>query len=180
MRDKWDTREDYRRATIGHAVGLCENVYTAGKPKAEAVSEPSVREGYQYLTATQQLEHFAGCVYVRDAHRVLTPPPDGAMLKPEQFKATYGGYLFAIDSQGHKEVKNAFEAFTESQSHNFPKAHGTCFRPELPPGQIIQEEGRTLVNVYVPAPTDATPGDVGPFLAHLAIELTLLAYLVLR
>lgn len=169
MRDKWDMREDYRRATIGHAVGLCENVYTAGKPKAETVPEPSAREGYQYLTATQQLEHFAGCVYVRDAHRVFVP--DGAMLKPEQFKATYGGYLFAIDSQGHKEVKNAFEAFTESQSHNFPKVHGVCFRPEVPSGQLIQEEGRALVNIYVPILTDATPGDVGPFLTHLAAML---------
>ena len=167
MRDKWEMREDYRRATIGHAVGLCENIYTAGKPKAEIAPEilADGREGYQYLTATQQLEYFISCVYVRDAHRVLVP--DGAMLKPEQFKATYGGYLFAMDNQGHKDVKNAFEAFTESQAYNFPKAHGVCFRPEIPPGEIVDEEGRTLVNIYVPISTEATPGDVQPFLQHL-------------
>lgn len=122
--------------------------------------------GGQFLDADRQLEHFVGCVYVQDVDRVLTP--SGAMLKPSQFNATYGGYEFQMDDGGQKTAKKAWEAFTESRVIRFPKAESVRFDPTLPPGHIIREEGRVLVNSYVPVEVERTAGDVTPFLNHLA------------
>jgi len=176
VRDKWLDREDYRNATILHAVGHCTAVYTGGAPK-EPVEPAAVmtdqtcteRMGFQYLAAGEQIKHFAGCVYIRDIHRVFTP--DGALLKPEQFKAAYGGYTFALDTVNGKTTRNAWDAFTESMAVHFPKAHGMCFRPEQPPGVMIEEEGVKLVNTYIPVDIRRMQGDASPFLNHLATVL---------
>lgn len=179
-REKWENRPDYRQRTILHAVGHCSNVYGARPEPEPAAAQPAsvepqgvmqqatagLRDGYQFLAVTQQVEHFTGCVYVRSLHRAFTP--DGDLLKPEQFRTTYGGYVFALDLIADKTTKNAWEAFTESQGYNFPKAHEACFRPEHAPGVLIEEEGRTLVNTYVPTPTPQQAGDPRPFLDHLA------------
>ena len=176
-RDKWETREDYRYSTIKHAVGHCRDVL-GKRPEVDPASVPDsvtpaeamsgssdMRSGFQYLAVTQQLEHFGGCVYIRDLHRVFTP--DGALLKAEQFKAVYGGYVFALDSMNDKTSKNAWEVFTESQAVNFPKAHDVCFRPERKPGDIFTEEGQLFVNTYVPAGVERKDGDPAPFLDHV-------------
>jgi len=121
--------------------------------------------GFQYFNATMQQEHFAGCVYIQDLHRIYTP--SGAMLKSEQFNAVYGGYVFQLDEMGDKTTRKAWDAFTESQAVRFPKAESSCFRPELAQGEIIDEEGITLVNTYVPLTTDSAQGDISMFLTHL-------------
>ena len=167
-REKWD-REDYRRRTVLGACSRCRDVY-GGKRPASPVPTPTAadgayRAGYQYLSVSQQAEFFKGCVYVRDLHRMFTP--DGALLKPEQYKSMYGGWVFALDDQGTKTTRNAWEAFTESQGLHNPKVFNACFRPELPSGQILQEAGESLVNIYAPARVEMTPGDVTPFLRHL-------------
>src|SRR3546814_4149290 len=72
--------------------------------------------------------------------------PNGDLLKPEQFKATKGGYEFQIDPNGGRSSKNAFEVFTESRCTKFPKADAICFRPDVTPGAIIEKEGRRYVN----------------------------------
>jgi hypothetical protein len=122
--------------------------------------------GYQYLAVNAQEEFFKGCVYIQDMHRIFTP--SGDFLKQEQFNATYGGYVFPLDDTGEKTTRKAWEAFTESQVYRFPKAQGTCFRPGLPPGAIIKEEGRILVNTYTPIEVRRLKGDVAPFLELLA------------
>lgn len=177
-RDKWLDREAYRRSTILLAVSRCSEAYSSKKPDtAESVEAPTpveptevapgeIRPGFQYLAITQQVELFKGCTYVRDAHKAFTP--DGSLLKPDQFKVHYGGYVFALDSFNDKTTKNAWEVFTESQALNFPKAHGTCFRPECPPGGIIEEESQLLLNTYIPIKTERRIGDPAPFLDHLA------------
>ena len=42
-----------------------------------------------------------------------------------------------------------------------------AFRPLEKPGALIKEEGRTLINAYVPVDTPRIAGDVTPFLRHL-------------
>lgn len=124
-------------------------------------------EGYQYLGITQQLEHFAGCAYIQDMHRILTPT--GALLKSEQFNATYGGYSFQMESEGSsKTTKKAWEAFTESQCIRFPKAEKMAFDPLRAPGEISVRDGQSFVNIYQPIETPSAPGDVTLFLEHLA------------
>ena len=164
-RDKWVDREDYRRMTIIHAVSHCTAVY-GGKRKAEIVeADGMLPEGDRIMTITQVAEFFKGFVYVRDVHRVYTP--DGALLKPDQFKAYYAGRLWAMDAYNDDKTKNAFEAFVENRALTFPRAHSICFRPELPSGAMVEEDGPALVNTYTPAYVTRTPGDASPFLTLL-------------
>jgi hypothetical protein len=113
----------------------------------------------------QMKELFKGCTYVVDQHRVLVP--GGKLLKPEQFKALYGGYTFAMDLRNEKTTRNAFEALTESQALRAPKVDGTCFRPDLPPGAVVTTEGRSRVNTWWPPKVDRVPGSVEPFISHM-------------
>ena len=166
-REKWENRPDYRERTVLYAVSLCRNVYS--QTNALADTGEDLRAGFQYKTISDQIEYFAGCVYIRDLHRIFTP--DGALLKSEQFRAMYGGQTFALDSVNGKVGKNAWEAFTESQGYDFPKAHGVCFRPEEKPGAMIREENRDLVNTYVPIETPRKAGDITPFLKHVGLVL---------
>jgi primase-polymerase (primpol)-like protein len=134
-----------------------------------ASTQPTIVTGFQYLAAEQQLEHFKGCVYVQDVHRILTPK--GAMLKAEQFNATYGGYIFQLDESGDKVTRKAWEAYTESQIIRYPKAESSCFRPDLQPGAIVDVDGHKLVNSYVPVTTRQQAGDITPFIRHLSLLL---------
>lgn len=169
VRDKWD-REDYLVRTIERAVGMQKDVYAGGAIKEVSVetlvAQPVRRTGYQLLDATTQIDYFKDCVYIQDMHRVFMP--DGSLLKPEQFNAVMGGYVFALDDIADKTTRKAFEVLTESQAVRFVKAHATTFKPCSPRGAIIEQDGRRLLNTYVPVDVDKTPGDVTPFLQHLA------------
>jgi hypothetical protein len=178
MRDKWDEQRGdklYSEKTILHAVGHCQQVYGTRATDRDTTPpgepEPAdpltgLRAGYQLIPVSSQVEYFAGCVYVRSEDAILVP--DGALLKPSPFKAMYGGYQFCLDNANEKVTKSAWEAFTESQGYHFPKAHETCFRPECPPAAIIPEEGRTLVNTYVPIETPRVAGDASRFTDFVA------------
>jgi len=141
-------------------------VNTAAAPLAQALTEPKILSGYQYLGANQQIEYFKGCVYIQDIHKVFTP--NGALLKSEQFNATYGGYTFQLDDGGDKVTRKAWEAFTESQIVRYPKAEAMAFRPLEAPGGLLKEDGRLLLNAYLPIETNRLEGDPAPFLLHLA------------
>lgn len=170
-RDKWDYHKKYMTLTIKGAVARCNKFYEKGSD-VDIVEQPTdnkasdkLREGPQLMSTDQQIAYFTNCVYVCDVHRMFTPT--GSILKAEQFNAMYGGYAFALDSDLDKTTKKAFEAFTESQCVSFPKADSSCFRPQLPSGSIINEEGFKLVNTYVPINIPTSTGDVTPFLTHL-------------
>lgn len=156
---------DGQDKTVQELVQSVKPVEAAADPFGDA-SGPEIVVGHQYLGATLQLEHFAGCVYIQNIHRVFTP--SGALLKSEQFNATYGGYIFQLDETGNKTTRKAWEAFTESQIVRWPKAESICFRPAYEPGTMLIENERKLVNTYVPVKTTSIPGDVTPFLTHLS------------
>lgn len=127
--------------------------------------EPQWRSGYQLVAGSSLMEHFKGCVYVTDAHRILTP--NGTMLKEAQFNALYGGYVFALDDNGDKTSRKAFEAFVESQCVAFPKVDGAIFSPRHKAGEVVLDEGRRLVNTYTPVDVRTVDGDPTPFLKHM-------------
>ena len=165
MRDKWVQRQQYRENTILKACGLCNKVYDKPRPDVSVerdVIEPTARVGDGFLLPSEQTELFKGCVYVRDIHKVFIP--SGGLLKSDQFRVMYGGYTFSMDNINSKTTKSAWEVFTESQAVNFPKAHKTCFRPELPVGKIVNEDGDTMVNTYVQIETRRVVGDPSPFI----------------
>jgi len=163
VRPKWDRRgDDYLRRTIIGACAKVARVYTGGQQPAEAVPGTS----YPYLTVDAQLDHFAGCCYITTLHRVLMP--NGLLLAPDAFRANMGNFDFQMYPDSGKPSKNAFETFTQSRCVTFPKADMLCFRPEHPPGQIVTDGGVRLVNTWVPPVVTMRPGDIGPWLNHMA------------
>ncbi|WP_144290184.1 DUF5906 domain-containing protein [Ideonella sp. A 288] len=170
-REKHD-RDDYLERTIDFVATNQREVLQDKPIEPLATAAPSTTppamttvDGNTFLNAVDQAALFAGCVYVVDAHRVLTPT--GVMLKPDQFRAKYGGYTFAMDARNERTSKDAFEAFTQSQVLRAPKVDGTCFRPGLPYGAIVTAGGRTRANTWVPAEVARCKGDATPFLDHL-------------
>ena len=182
-REKWQDRGDYYLPmTIRKAASRQTQFYNSNGSKPTPPSSPNspqpprppaipdaptelgdvkVTAGYQFMGLEQQLEHFRDCVYIRDLHKVFVP--DGSFLNTDRFKATYGGYVFALDNTGTKTSKNAWEVFTESQAYRFPKVHGVMFRTSLAPGQIVAYEGKTYVNTYTPITTKRVAGDASRF-----------------
>jgi hypothetical protein len=163
MRDKYRDREDYRRETIGGAARMCKKVYDQPQKTMPVPSQATSVQHEILLTVPEMIQHFAGCVYIRDTHKVLVP--DGAMLKPEQFNATFGGHIFQMMPDGTKPTRKAFEALTECIAHRFPQGKRPVFRPDLPTGSILPDNS---VNVYVKPEIRRAVGDVTPFMNFLA------------
>ena len=168
MRDKWDKvhRHDgatYGRMTIESAARICKRVFDRPKPEPKGVTSTGVETRHEvFLSTAEMVDHFDGCVYVRDDHRVLIP--DGTMLKPNQFDVIYGGHLFTMFPDGTKPSKSAFEAFTVNACHNFPKANGTVFRPDRPFGELTDK----MVNVYKSPDVEMREGDISRFTNFLS------------
>lgn len=183
-RDKWE-REDYLPRTILGAVGRQFDVLSdkvvepppmmpSQEPTASGVEvapvvietpKPTAVTGQTFVNPTEQVEFFKGCVYVRELHRALIP--GGIMLKPEQFKVHFGGYTFPLDSANERSTRDAWEAFTQSQSLRCPRADLPCFKPDQEPGAIINRGGQTFVNTFWPVSVPRKVGDASPFLNHL-------------
>lgn len=180
-REKYE-REDYLPRTVQNACAMQRDVLqdapvvpppsVPGPPSAPTAPPPPTagmqpREGATFLSPKQARMLFAGCFYVADVHRVLVP--GGNLYKPEQFKAVFGGYSFAMDARNERVSRNAFEAFTESQALRAPVVDGTCFQPRLTYGAVVTTEGRSRVNQFWPAQVRRVQGDATPFLRHVKL-----------
>lgn len=172
VRDKWH-REDYLPRTISEILARPGDVLTDRLPEPASLPQAAAQAptqadvtGQTFLGPDAQKTLFAGCVYVQDRHRVLTP--GGVLLKPDQFRVAFGGYVFAMDSVNERTSRNAWEAFTESQVLRAPRADTICFKPDQPPGAVINDSGRLRVNTWWPADVRRIKGDAAPFFAHLA------------
>lgn len=175
VRDKFD-RADYLPRTISNAVArqvdilsdkvLVEIDSAAAPVEAEGQPVPKLVDGTTFANSDDQLRLFAGCVYVTDIHRVFVP--GGSMLKPDQFRARYGGYQFTLDSANEKVTKDPWEAFVMSQSFRAPKVDSSWFKPNLVPGAVGERAGKTYVNTYWPVDVPRKVGDGTPFFTHLA------------
>ena len=169
VRRKWDYHKSYMERTITGACARQTTWYSVGAPvdmkDTSKIIEPVYREGYQMLSADEQIKLFKGCVYIAETNRIFTP--NGSMLKSDQFNAMYGGYSFVVDQEGEKTTKKAWEAFTESQVLHNPKVDSMTFRPDLKPCSIVESDGWRYVNTYVPIDVPMVEGDVTPFMTHL-------------
>jgi hypothetical protein len=171
-RDKWE-RDDYLPRTISETIARGGDVLQDKPTEAPSVPQASAAApmqadvtGHTFLSPEAQRALFSGCVYIQERHKVLVP--GGAMLKPDQFRVAFGGYVFAMDAVNERTTRNAWEAFTESQVLRAPRADTICFKPDQPPGAIINDSGRMRVNTYWPATIRRKQGDLTPFLTHLA------------
>lgn len=171
-RDKWE-RPDYLPRTIRQAVAKQTDVLrdkpTAAEvlnPATPVLSKEAVRvTGDTFLGPDAQIEFFKGCVYVFEVHRALVP--GGHLINPDRFRVKYGGFTFTMDDLNQRTTRDAWEAFTQSQSYRAPRVDRTCFRPDREPGDIILDGSRTLVNQWWPAGVHRVQGDASPFLDHL-------------
>lgn len=143
-----------------------ETVPNAAEPKKRTTLIP--RAG-GLLIESGQRKLFEGCVYVINPHRVVNP--EGRRLNQSQFDVLYGGYSFMMDPDGEKVQPSAWKCFTESQMFSCTKVDDYCFRPEHPPGAIVDDAGLMLINTYVPAAVRRTPGDVSLYLDLLERQL---------
>ena len=173
-RAKWDDRADYYLPrTILRSCSVSKDVAKGSAaplppevtPAAVKEAKVTLREGTGFLGHDGQLARFRGCVYVQSENRIFTP--EGALLNKSQFDASYGGYDFILDAQGQKMTSSAWESLMENRVYQAPFAHALCFRPECPPGGIIEAEGRLLLNTYVPIMTRREKGDPAKFLDFL-------------
>jgi hypothetical protein len=97
------------------------------------------------LTPAQQIDFFAGCVYVSGLHKVYAP--DRGLLKPGQFRAAFAGYVFMMDNANQRVTRNAWNAFTQSEALRPPIVGSTCSRPDLARGTIVEEGGVRYLNL---------------------------------
>jgi primase-polymerase (primpol)-like protein len=134
-------------------------------PMDTSVKEATIINGYQFMGPEKQLEYFRDCVYVVEQHAIFTPA--NGFLKPEQFTGKYSGFSFQIDELGGKTSRDPWDVFIKSQAVRFPKVDRSCFRPHLPPGTVLMEEGATLFNSYVPYAAPLKSGDASPFIDHV-------------
>ena len=169
VRDKWDRRErgpGYLKTTIMRACAVSDDVYGVAPVPMVVQGDDNYRVGLQFLSINGQPEYFKGCVYI-GVFNAIYSPDTSYLMKPDQFKAIYGGYIFAIDSMNDKTTEDAWKAFTQSRAINFPKVDTVCFKPLIPQGEIIDEEGITMVNTHVEINIERTKGDASPFINHI-------------
>ena len=158
----WLNVKDKTPAEIVDALTPLENAFD---PFGNDLHEPEIMTSYPLLTPDQQVQYFAGCMYVQELNRVLTPW--GGLLAKEQFNGTYSNYYFSNSLTKDVKTKSAWEAFTQSLVVRYPKAHGVVFRPDLEPLKRTKVEGLWYVNSYTPCVTERRQGDPGPFLEHV-------------
>lgn len=178
-RQKWDDRPEWLETTILKAASVVKNVATAREPvpppgvetpppgSIAATTAIAMRlAGREYLSSSDQIAFFAGCVYVVDLHKIWTPG-SGDLLDKSRFDVVYAGHIFPVDGQNDKTTDSAFDAFTRSRVFEAPRVDRTCFRPEYPAGAVIREDGRSVVNTYMPIETKRIAGDPSRFLNHI-------------
>jgi hypothetical protein len=175
-RDKWDRASGYLEPTILRACAVVRNVC---QQPAVAPVKPEILAALAaapmpvgpiawdiYVAPAQFAAFFIGCTYVVGEDKIYTP--GGELLKSSQFDTVYGGHEFIMDAEGRKTTTSAWEAFRLNRVWRSPIADVLCFRPEAAPGAIIADEGRTLLNTYVPIQTLRIKGDASRFVELVA------------
>jgi hypothetical protein len=172
-RPKWDDRAEYYLPTsIRNACRSKREVCTDATPalregpaSAADAPRPVPMQGGGFISPHDQIELFAGCVYVEHVNKRADAGRD-----PHQARGVHqqaGRAHLSLDSANEKTTRKAFEAFTQSQVNVCPKAYATMFRPDLAPGAIVAEGELAYVNTYWPIKVARKDGDPEPFLAHM-------------
>lgn len=125
---------------------------------------PSASVHLSTYFVSDQVKRFAGCVWVRDMHAIITP--NGTTLDQKRFDVVFSGeYVMSLD--GRDTTDSAWECFTSSPLHQFPKVDSTFFDPTKAPGLVVRRDGLTSVNTYVPLGVIRILGDASPFINHI-------------
>lgn len=177
VRSKWD-REEYIEWTVLRACEggeVCKDkpveeivlkrATQADGTKALKRLESRLVEGSTFLSPSQQVDMFAGCVHVLHANQIYVPGM--GLLSRNAFNVLFGGFSYILDSLNGKVGYDAWEAFTNSRAVRHPVAQHAGFWPGSPPGELRDVNGDTYVNVYRELDIVMRDGDPEPFLTHL-------------
>lgn len=152
------------RAVVHAAMSEVKPALPVELSDGSPLSKAPVRiEESPFYGAEHQAQLFAGCVVIPSANAVLLP--NGELLPPEGFNASMPAGSYALSEK--KVVDKPWQALVSSQFMRWPRAQAVGFRPDLPSLCLYDEEGRTMVNGYIPHVIRATAGDASPFLQHL-------------
>jgi len=175
VREKYE-REDYLPRTILSATSR-QTTWCVDKPAIEASAsvqavgahaEGREKTGSSFASIEDQKTLFAGHVYIADVRRIMDKT--GELWSHDVYDDWFGEWTFAVGDDGNtKTTKSPWEAFTRCQGYQFPKVHGSAFRPLMAPGSLWTEGQRLLVNTYFPIHTPRKQGDASRFLRHLEI-----------
>ena len=120
-----------------------------------------------WIRPEEQPAFFHGCYWVTSVGRILGP--NGRLMNQNQFTGAYGGKMFVLDDTGEKSTDDPWKVATRGLVWRVPKVDHMRFLPRLPFGHIeLDEFGAAGVNTYRKPVDRAKPGDVSPFLAHVA------------
>lgn len=144
-------------SSIGFGAGVTASHYA---PVAKPIT------GATYVHAHQISQIFKGVVWVQSINKMFF---NGDEIDRPRFDANFSRFTFMLDEANTVKAKSPWDAFHSCQVEVLPKAHDTCFRPELPPGCCINENGRVLLNTWWPLQTPCVEGDVTPFLRHMGL-----------
>lgn len=155
------------RMPIDPALALGERQAIAPPPPADPNAPPSFGPVIKpkLVTSENFREYFKGCVYIANRDQMFLPA--GVLAGRSAFDGLYAGSKFVTDIEGSKPEKSAWLAFRQVNYLEMPTAWDICFRPELPPGEIVRIEGYPYLNIYVPIQTPRMAGDASPFVNHV-------------
>lgn len=120
-----------------------------------------------WIRPEEQPAFFHGCYWVTSVGRILGP--NGRLMNQNQFTGAYGGKMFVLDDTGEKSTDDPWKVATRGLVWRVPKVDHMRFLPRLPFGHVeFDEFGAAGVNTYRKPVDRAKPGDVSPFLAHVA------------
>lgn len=138
-------------------------------PTPPTPAPPALDCSGEFLTHIEQQQWFKDCTFVVNLGEMLVT--DGRFLNSSQFNAAYGGKQFIIDSVG-KKTNEAWAAATRSTLWTVPKVDHVRFVPDAEYRCILVDDlGRSGINVYRPANVRRVQGDPSPFLNHVAALL---------
>ena len=121
------------------------------------------------LSGPEQAEWFKGCTYISTLDKIRTP--SGRLMSEHQFNGTFGGPRYWMSPTGEQEpTNNSWKAATHGVLFQVPKVDHVRFDPLQPPGSIIVDDlNRRGVNTWIPPTVHTEPGDITPWLNHLAM-----------
>jgi hypothetical protein len=123
--------------------------------------------GGSFVRPEEQAGYFQGCYWVTSVGRILGP--NGRLMDSTRFNGAYGGKMFVLDDSGEKSTDDAWKAATRGLAWHVPKVDHMRFLPHLPFGAMVGDEfGLIGVNTYRSPVDRSKPGDVSPFLGHVA------------
>lgn len=120
----------------------------------------------EILSENECREWFRDCYFVAREGRIFSR--HGRFMNATQFNGRYGGKQFIVTSTG-KITDEPWKAALRSTLWTIPQVDHVRFLPDRPTFEIIDDGlGRKGLNTYIPAVVKSRPGDVSPWLNHVA------------